>query len=227
MVRSIALFVASLAVGTSLPFAADQSMKAMLQSDEGLVNGVRMNVQLHKAYLSQDRYDYYRALDMYNVRLQNGEKGLKKPDINDPESMRFYLSAGTAETVRGEPIRTEPLSTTDYVKKADDVVSPDALPVRERKALAQAERTGKCFKYPGFSKQFDIECQKRKGKKEIRTTGIQSDLQNAKIDARARLRGAATSDKPTAPLTIKGYDYKTIKPAVPRNVRSGSSSSAQ
>lgn len=193
MTRSVALFAVSLAVGTSLPFAATESLRALtrnsvIRGPDGTV------VQLHRAYSWRDRYDYNRAILLYELRLQQGQTGLVKPDINRRETIDVYLRNPVEDRVQIEEVRTEPVSTVDYVKSEEDVVGVDALTVEERAALARYVRVGKCWYHAKFTAGFYDLCLKLiRGKQAVRTTGFGTDLQSARVRGRVLLKGAASS----------------------------------
>lgn len=208
--RSVALFVASMAIGTTLPLAASQSWSGLALGDT-MISPDGTAVRLHMAFSTKDRVDYGKALDVYNTLLQRGKTGLTKPDINSRTSIDFYLNYddGTVAPTMA-PIDT-PLSTNDYVPPVKDVSPVDSLNQQERAALLRSEKTGVCWVYPGFSAGYMTLCQKFiVGKKVMRTRGFQNDLVESRTTGRQYLlRGGSQSSTITKPLTVKGYDYMT------------------
>lgn len=225
--RSVALFVATFVMGTTLPFVADQMMTGLALGDTFTgVNGV--STTLHAAYTTKDRVDYGRAIDIYNVYLQEGQTGLIKPDINNRASIDLYLNNPGTGKIRGEPIVTEPLSTKDYVPPEKDVSPVDTFSQQERAALLRSEKTGVCWQYKGFSAGYMALCQKFiKGKEVKRTTGFQTDLIYGRTFGRDFLKnGGMATSKVSAPLTVKGYDYNaTSSRAATRRQLRGSATS--
>lgn len=182
--RTVAIFVAAVAMGTTIPFAGAGPLNALLLGQDG------KTLELHKA-TTKDRLDFKRALEIYGIMLQKGHEGLLKPIFGNRESIELYLNSGINERIEPEVVK-DPLSTTDYVKKPTDEVGVDALTVAERAALSQAAKVGKCWHYPNFSSNFDVLCQAHiKGRKTIRTTGLETDLKASRSKSRIQLRGAA------------------------------------
>ncbi len=230
--RAVALFVASLAIGTTLPLALNQSMNAYAIGDS-ITTSDGTSVKLHPSVTTKDRVDYGRAIDIYNLYLQQGKTGLIKPDINSRASIDFYLNiADPGRPVADElRLRTEPLSTKDYVKPEEDVSPVDALSQQERAALLRSEKTGVCWNYPGFSKGFLALCQKFiQGKSIKRTTGFQTDLIYTRSNGRVLMRDTGnSSSRITAPLTVKDYNYMSTssRPGTRRSQRASSSVSSK
>lgn len=228
--RSVALFVASLAIGTTLPLALNQSMNAYAIGDS-ITTSDGVSVRLHPSFTTKDRVDYGRAIDIYNLFLQEGKTGLLKPDINNRASIDFYLNnPGTGRPQMDElRLRTEPLSTNEYVKPEEDVSPVDALSQQERAALLRSEKTGVCWKYAGFSPGYMALCKKFiKGKATKRTSGFQTDLIYTRSNGRVLLRDTgSSSSRITAPLTVKDYNYNSTssKGTTRRGLGSSSSSS--
>lgn len=191
--RYVAIFAVSLAVGTSLPLVASQSLRAATQN-AAFQTKDGTTVRLHRAVTPKDRQDYGRALQMYNTRLQNRETGLAKPDINNRKSIDFYLDHPVEDRVIVEPVRANPISTSDYVKPPEDKVADDALSVKERAELARAAKVGRCWNFPGFSAGYMTLCKKFiEGKTPANTTGFGNDISNARIQQQAVLRGSVSS----------------------------------
>jgi len=191
--RSVVLFVASMVVGTALPLVASTSL---LASTQGVALGRpdSATVRLHRAVTQKDRQDYSRALQMYNTRLQKGEKGLAKPDINSRASIDYYLKNPVEDRVQVEPIRTDPISTTEYVKPPEQKPADDALSVKERAELARAAKIGRCWNFPGFSAGYMTLCKKFiEGKTPANTMGFGNDISNARIQQQAVLRGSTSA----------------------------------
>lgn len=192
--RSVAMFIASLVMGTTLPMAASQSLTASyIQQDSILrtVDGVQ--VRLHRALSPRARLDYNRALQIYDILTQQGQKGLVKPDINDRETIDVYLNSNTEDRIV-EKVQSDPVSTTDYVKKQTDFLSEKELNQQERAALSRAMRIGRCDNYKGFSAGFMPLCKQLiQGRTPIHTVGFTSDIQNSKVKQRTALRGSVSS----------------------------------
>ena len=222
--RSVALFVASMTMSATLPLAASQSWTGLSIGDS-MVAPDGTTVRLHMAYSTKDRVDLGKALEVYNLLLQQGKTGLTKPDINSRASIDFYL------TYSDGPVRPtmapvdNPLSTKDYVPPVKDVSPVDSLSQQERAALLRSEKTGVCWRYPGFSTDYMTVCQKFiQGRTVLRTTGLQNDLVNSRTTGRQYLlRGGSRSSMVSAPLTVKGYDYMTTSSRSGR-LRGGASS---
>lgn len=221
--RSVAIFAISLAFGSTLPFAANASLNAVVVGD--VVRGTDgTRVRLHPSFTTQDRVDYRRAIDIYNVHLQEGKTGLIKPDINSRATIDFYLNNPGTGKIRGEPVQVEPLSTTDYVKPEEDVVFIDTLTQLERAALSRSEKVGKCWSYPGFSKSYYELCKKFiKGKTVRNTRGVQTDLIYTRTTGRSYL-SVSSSSRATRALAPTYYERSPDIRAIPRNVRGASSS---
>jgi hypothetical protein len=196
--RYVAIFVASLVMGAALPVAASSSMSALTpQGTYTTRDGV--TVQLHRAYSFKDRYDFNRAVVIYNLYIQKGLTGLVVPDINKRDTIDFYLKNPVEDHVELEEVRTTPLSTNDYQPKVQDISAEDAISDAERAALQRAEKIGVCFRYPGFSTAYYVLCQKFiQGKKAANTVGHGNDIATARAVARSSLRG----DPKTKPKTI-------------------------
>ena len=224
--RSVALFVASLSVGATLPFAASQSMNAAFQTQGGTILGSDGTVvQLHRAYSWRDRYDYNRAIAIYEAYLQLGVKDLVKPDINDRSTIDVYLKNPVVPRVDVTPQSFDPISTKDYLKPEEDVIPTDALTKQERAALARSEKLGKCWSYPGFSANYWKLCKKFiKGKSILPTAGLQTDLVKTRATGRAAISSSSRSSV-NVPATVKDYQYQSVIRVLPRNVRGSSSSS--
>lgn len=225
--RSVVLFIATFVMGTTLPFVAAQSLTGLALGDR-ITGRDGISTTLHAAYTTKDRVDYGKAIDIYNIHLQEGKTGLIKPDINNRASIDLYLNDPGTGKIRGEPIVTEPLSTKDYVPPAKDVSPVDALSQQERAALLRSEKTGVCWQYKGFSAGYMALCQSFiKGKEVKRTTGLQTDLIYGRTTGRIFLKnGGAGSSKISAPLTLKGYDYMaTSSRAATRRQLRGSATS--
>lgn len=191
--RYVAMFAVSLAAGVSLPFAVSQSLRAATQN-AAFQTKDGTTVRLHRAVTPKDRQDYSRALQLYNTRLQNGETGLVKPDINNRKSIDFYLDHPVEDRVVVEPVRANPVSMSDYVKPPEDAVADDALSVKERAELARAAKVGRCWNFPGFSAGYMTLCKKFiEGKTPANTTGFGNDISNARIQQQAVLRGSVSS----------------------------------
>ncbi|MSR87153.1 hypothetical protein EXS70_03210 [Candidatus Peribacteria bacterium] len=221
--RSVVLFVASLVMGTTLPLAVGQSFNAYAVGDR-VIGSDGSTVRLHRAAITtQERMDFYNAIDIYSSYLQQGRTDLIKPNINDRASIRFYLMNPGTGKVQSLPKVTDPLSTKEYMKPEADVSPVDELNKQERAALLRSEKVGKCWSYPGFSKNYYTLCQKFiKGKQKKNTTGIQTDLIYTRSTGRRFLFGDSKPEV-TMPLTTKGYQYISSARAVPSNVRSASS----
>ena len=207
--RSTAVFLISVAVGIALPFAITKSMRALaigssIQTKDGTM------IQLHEAATSKDSYDLNRAMRMYTILIQQGQTGLVKPDINSRASIDVYLKNSVTDYLpTQEKQTTEPISTTDYVKPVADVVDPKDLSRQERDAIVRSQKLGKCWQYPGFSKNYYTICQKFiRGKTEVRTMGIQNDLVTSRINSRAA-HSTSSVHAASAPVTVKGYDYRS------------------
>ena len=225
--RSVALFIATFVMGTTLPFVAAQSLNGLALGDT-LTGPDGVQTTLHAAYTTKDRVDYGRAIDIYNIYLQEGQTGLIKPDINDRATIDLYLNNPGTGKVRGEPLVTEPLSTKDYVPPEKDVSPIDALSQQERAALLRSEKTGVCWQYKGFSAGYMTLCQSFIKDKEVkRTTGLQTDLIYGRTTGRAFLNnGGMMSSKISIPLTVKGYDYNSVssRAATRRQLRGSATS---
>ena len=186
--RSIGLFVASLMLGISLPLASAPSLIASTQYSTA--------AHVRRTVTQKDRQDLSVALQMYAIRLQKGETGLVKPDINSRASIDFYLKNPVEDRILVKPIRTDPVSTSDYVKPPEESVADDAITVQERTELARAAKVGRCWNFPGFSAGYMTLCKKFiEGKAPINTVGLTNDIQNAKVLQQAVLRGSATGKK--------------------------------
>ncbi|NOS67598.1 MAG: hypothetical protein HOO67_04520 [Candidatus Peribacteraceae bacterium] len=222
--RSVAIFIASLVMGTSLPMAASQSMQASFISQDSILRTTDgTSVLLHRSYSLRDRYDYNEALQTYEILTQQGYKNLVRPDINDRPSIDVYLKSGTEDRIT-EEVRTDPVSTTDYVKVPVDLLSEKELSQQERAALSRAMRIGRCDNYKGFSEGYMPLCKQLiRGKTPINTLGLSSDIQNTKVKQRTMLRGS-TSSKSTL---FDGLINNRTVPRIPRMGISSSSSSSR
>ncbi len=192
--RSVGIFVASLVMASALPLVATQSMIAATQySSYGTKDGTRVDVR--RIVSPQDRLNYSNALQMYNTRLQNGEKGLQKPDINKRSTIDFYIKNPAVDRIE-ESLVTDPISTKDYVKPPEEKMADDAITVQERAELSRAAKTGKCWNFPGFSAGYMTLCKKFiEGKAVINTVGLTNDIHNAKVLQKAALWGSTSSKK--------------------------------
>lgn len=191
--RSLVLFVVSVVVGTTLPLAASSSLLASTQG-AALGRPDSAMVRLHRAVTQKNRQDHSRALQQYNTRLQKGETSLKKPDVNSRASIDFYLKNPVEDRVQVEPIRTDPVSTSDYVKPPEQKKADDAITVQERAELARAAKTGRCWNFPGFSAGYMTLCKKFiEGKAPANTMGFGNDISNARIQQQAVLRGSTSA----------------------------------
>lgn len=227
--RTIALFVATLAMGSALPLATSDSLQAFLPSRASTLLGTKDSgkaIELHRAASNRNRYDFHQAMRIYNLYLQKGLQAILKPDINVRSTIDFYLKNPTDDYVpTAQNSTTDPLSTSDYVGAPKDVTSSGALTDVERTTLNRYVKIGRCWQHKEFTKGFYELCLKLiEGKTPSRTTGLQTDLIKSRTTGREYLKGSSASSRITAPTTVKGYDYATSSRA-PR-ARRGASSSA-
>lgn len=214
--RSVVVFVAALVFGAAFPVAATQVFSTLPGSVLRTQDGT--TIQLHRAYSLRDRYDYNRAVQKYEILLQQGAKGIIRPDINNRASIDVYLGNDVEDRIV-EPVRSDPLSTTDYVKIEADESSTEELSQKERAELSRAAKIGRCYNFPGFSSSFMTLCRKMiQGKAVLNTTGLTSDIQYYKVKQRTILRGSSSSKS-----SVK--NYRTMPYVSGRRASSSSSSS--
>lgn len=221
--RSVVLFTASLIFGAAFPVAATYSVDkqgSVLQTQDGTT------ISLTRTYSLRDRYDYNRAILKYDVLRQQGVQGLIRPDINNRSSVEVYLEDGIVDTIQVEPIRTDPLSTTDYVKSPTDVTSTEELSQLERAELSRAQKVGRCYWFPSFSTSYMTLCRKMiQGRKQLNTRGLINDLYYYQIKQKAILYGSSSSPKPRS--IFEGLKDNRSGPRTTGRAFSSSSSSSK
>lgn len=183
--RSVALFAISTVMGSTLPLAATQARflyeQGTITTKEGTV------VRLHRSYTARDRVDYKRALEIYEQYLQQGFTDLVRPIINERDTIDPYLLNPTDQNRDRSGDIFAPTSTKDYVAPEAQPLSKRALNDQERSALARSFKTGICWTYKQFSKEFDMLCRKLiLGRTAVRATGFESDLMRTRAGARLK-----------------------------------------
>lgn len=192
--RSVALFAASFVVGTTASMGAAPALRAAFQY-QGMNLGTKdgTTVQLRRTYTSKDRADYRKAVEIYNLYVQQGKTDLVKPDLFDRETIDLYLKNPPVVNRAPDDDRSDPLSTTDYVKTERDTVSTMQVSDEERQTLQKFIKVGKCWQVPKFSAGFYELCQRLvQGKDVKRTTGFQSDIVKIRSDVRTVRKAAAS-----------------------------------
>lgn len=182
--RTIAIFGLSAVFGLTLNSIAQPAMQALYQQNGEIIFGQDgRGVRLHKAYTTQDRARFNKAVQIYEEYLRQGQTDLVVPVIDDPATVDLYLENPAMMDRTREPM--EPLSTTDYVPDETDVVSTEALTDEQRAILTRSIKVGKCWHFAKFSAGFAVLCEKLiRGTEEKSTTGIQNDL----VEIKRKLR---------------------------------------
>jgi len=128
----------------------------------------------NRAALQLRRRQYHQAIELYRELRKRGEEGLVKPDINEPETVEFYLKGATPAV--GVPAVTEETPKPSTLQMSD-------LSLEDKQLLRRYERAGTCpeslRKYiPGF---YEL-CRSLVGEKlhEKPRTGILNDLARLK-----------------------------------------------
>ena len=200
--RSVVLFVASVVVGATTALGTTPALRAAFQY-QGMNLGTKdgTTIRLRRTYTAKDRADYRRAVEIYNLYVQQGKTDLVKPDLFDRATIDLYLKNPPVVNRAPDDDRADPLSTADYVRPEKDVVSTQEISDAERKTLQKFVKVGKCWQMPKFSAGFYELCQRLiQGKEVKRTTGFQSDVVQIRGNVRA-VRKAAGSPAVVYPET--------------------------
>ncbi len=208
--RSVAVFVASAAVGTIMPVALASSLTASyLHEGASYTTSDGTQVRVRRVITAKDRLDFNKAMAVYNSYRQQGKPNLVMPDINDRKTIEIYLRVPVISTRKNTGAPDNPVSIKDYVPPPTDFVDTTALSREERIALQRSEKVGKCWHYPQFSEGFYELClQMIKGKTPVDTSGFENDLIQTRQSGRASLSSSSVSSSKGF-TTIKGYDYRS------------------
>ena len=200
--RSVSLFLASVIVGTTTTLGTAPALRAAFQY-QGMNLGTKDGtaIRLRKTDTTKDRSDYRRAVEICSLYIQQGKKDIIKPDLFDRATIDLYLKNPPVSNRAPDDDRSEPISTSDYVKPKKDVLSTREISDEERKTLQQYVKVGKCWHVPKFSAGFyDLCLQLIQGKEAKRTTGYESDIVKIRTDVR-NVRKAASSAPVAYPET--------------------------
>lgn len=177
--KTTMVLAASLFVGAYVPLAFGQSGSVFIPKETLLRTISSTPVRLHRAYTVQERRDFVKAMEIYREYVRQGMKDLIRPAVDDRESIDLYLE-NPLEPQRDftERPQLEPAAPKGYVRPVQEFFSEKELNAEQRATLQRAVKIGRCWNFPQFPESFDELCKKLiKGTKEIRTIGVQSDLQ--------------------------------------------------